>query len=232
MSTSSAGRSATSCSAEPSFDVDVAVEGDAIEFARGSRQGPRRPRPYPRPRSAPRSSLLRRRRPRSTSSPRAARPTRRRRRCPTVEAGTIEDDLARRDFTVNAMAASLTGGDFGRLVDPFEGGPTSRRGRSASCTTGRSSTTRRGSSGRSATRTASASAWTRRPRRSPAAASDRHVGRPLAAPACARSSSRCSRRATSATRSRGSASSARSRRSTPRSWPTTRLSSCSTGCAS
>ncbi len=42
-------------------------------------------------------------------------------RKPRVAAGTIDDDLARRDFTVNAIAASLAPGDFGRLVDPFEG---------------------------------------------------------------------------------------------------------------
>ena len=35
-----------------------------------------------------------------------------------LEGGTIEDDLARRDFTVNAMAEPLRGGE---LVDPFGG---------------------------------------------------------------------------------------------------------------
>lgn len=40
-------------------------------------------------------------------------------RKPTVEAATtIEEDLARRDFTVNAMAVSLIDG---RLIDPFDG---------------------------------------------------------------------------------------------------------------
>src|SRR5439155_21270735 len=40
---------------------------------------------------------------------------------PTVEHATIREDLRRRDFTINAMAASLKGGEFGRLVDPFGG---------------------------------------------------------------------------------------------------------------
>jgi len=40
---------------------------------------------------------------------------------PTVSAGTLEDDLFRRDFTVNAMAMALNSGRFGALIDPFRG---------------------------------------------------------------------------------------------------------------
>lgn len=42
-------------------------------------------------------------------------------RDPDVAAGTLEEDLLRRDFTVNAMAASLNAGMFGRLLDPLNG---------------------------------------------------------------------------------------------------------------
>ena len=40
---------------------------------------------------------------------------------PSVLSGTIEQDLARRDFTINAMAVSLNPGSFGELLDPFSG---------------------------------------------------------------------------------------------------------------
>ncbi|MGE5274567.1 MAG: CCA tRNA nucleotidyltransferase [Verrucomicrobiota bacterium] len=96
------------------FDVDIAVEGDALAFARGlggevtahGRFGTAAVR-FP---DGRRIDVVTARR-ETYPAPAAL---------PDVEAGTIEDDLARRDFTVNAMAVSL-GVDFGRLVDPHRG---------------------------------------------------------------------------------------------------------------
>ena len=42
-------------------------------------------------------------------------------RKPVVEDGTLDEDLSRRDFTVNALAASLNAETFGEVVDRFDG---------------------------------------------------------------------------------------------------------------
>ncbi|MBA7602254.1 A-adding tRNA nucleotidyltransferase [subsurface metagenome] len=48
---------------------------------------------------------------------------------PTVQPGTIRDDLLRRDFSINAMAIDLSPGSFGRLLDPHSGRSDLEQGR-------------------------------------------------------------------------------------------------------
>ncbi len=47
---------------------------------------------------------------------------------PTVKPGSLEDDLRRRDFTVNAMAVRVDGDRFGELTDPLGGRADLERG--------------------------------------------------------------------------------------------------------
>jgi tRNA nucleotidyltransferase (CCA-adding enzyme) len=104
---------------EESFDVDIAVEGDAIELAgRIADELGGRVRPHEKFGTAvvlygegERIDVVTART-EFYDAPAAL---------PTVEHATIREDLFRRDFTINAMAASLKGDDFGRLVDPFHG---------------------------------------------------------------------------------------------------------------
>jgi tRNA nucleotidyltransferase (CCA-adding enzyme) len=104
---------------EASFDVDLAVEGDAIAFAATLAEAlGGRVTPHEKFGTAvvqygeghridvvtTRTELY--------DSPGAL---------PTVERAGLREDLLRRDFTINAMAASLAPSDFGRLVDPHGG---------------------------------------------------------------------------------------------------------------
>ena len=104
---------------EPNFDVDVVVEGDAIAVARALAAAlGGRVRAHPQFGTAvvlygddDRLDVVTARS-ETYEAPAAL---------PTVEAGSIEEDLHRRDFTINAMAVALTGEDVGALVDPFDG---------------------------------------------------------------------------------------------------------------
>ncbi len=40
---------------------------------------------------------------------------------PTVQPASIEEDLSRRDFTINAIAVQLNPRQFGRVLDPYRG---------------------------------------------------------------------------------------------------------------
>ena len=103
---------------EPSFDVDIAVEGDGIAFGRAlARALGGRVVPHDKFGTAivvhdggrvdvatARTEFY--------DYPGAL---------PAVEQASIRQDLYRRDFTINALAVSLKGEDFGRLVDFFGG---------------------------------------------------------------------------------------------------------------
>jgi tRNA nucleotidyltransferase (CCA-adding enzyme) len=104
---------------EPNFDVDIAVEGDAIELGRAlARELDGRLKAHRKFGTAvvlygdgDRVDLVTART-EFYDAPAAL---------PAVEHATIREDLFRRDFTINAMAVSLKGEDFGGLVDPFSG---------------------------------------------------------------------------------------------------------------
>ncbi len=100
------------------LDLDLVVEGNAIklaqEMARGNRAGVTT---HPRFGTAKlqwgnRSADIATARAETYSRPGAL---------PTVKPGTITDDLARRDFTINAMAVQLNPLHFGVLIDPHGG---------------------------------------------------------------------------------------------------------------
>jgi tRNA nucleotidyltransferase (CCA-adding enzyme) len=104
---------------EQSFDVDIAVEGDAIAFAYALAEAlGGRATPHDKFGTAVISYGDREHidvvttRTEFYDAPGAL---------PTVERAGLREDLYRRDFTINAMAASLAPSDFGRLVDPFGG---------------------------------------------------------------------------------------------------------------
>ena len=103
---------------QPVTDIDIAVEGDGIAYARrlASSLGGRVV-PHDRFGTAVILHVAGRVDVASTRSEFYEQPA----ALPAVEDATIHQDLGRRDFTINAMAVSLSEHDYGRLVDPFGG---------------------------------------------------------------------------------------------------------------
>ena len=102
-------------------DLDVAVEGDGIALARAwAHRWPGAVREHAqfgtasveRPRGGLRRIDFATCRTETYAEPAAY---------PKITPGRLDDDLFRRDFTINAMAVALSPGSFGTLVDPFGG---------------------------------------------------------------------------------------------------------------
>ncbi|HUZ84997.1 MAG TPA: hypothetical protein VMU66_09900, partial [Gaiellales bacterium] len=111
---------------EPTIDLDLAVEGDGVEFARGlSRQLAGRMHAHEAFQTAVVVAAGHRIDVASARSEHYEQPA----ALPVVEHTSIGQDLRRRDFTVNAMAVSVRGADFGRLLDPHGGRDDLRAGR-------------------------------------------------------------------------------------------------------
>jgi tRNA nucleotidyltransferase (CCA-adding enzyme) len=103
---------------EPSFDVDIAVEGDGIALGQALAQAlGGRVAPHDKFGTAVVVHEGGRVDVATTRTEFYDYPG----ALPAVEQATIRQDLYRRDFTINAMAVSLKGEDFGRLVDYFGG---------------------------------------------------------------------------------------------------------------
>ncbi len=103
---------------QANLDIDLVVEGDAIELAKQlKRINQAKVTTHPRFNTAKLqwdnwSVDLTTARRETYEKPGAL---------PTVQPSSIEDDLARRDFTINAMAIGLNPGYYGQPVDPHGG---------------------------------------------------------------------------------------------------------------
>jgi tRNA nucleotidyltransferase (CCA-adding enzyme) len=100
-----------------SLDLDLVLEGDAISLARKLAEGGGKVVAHPRFGTAKfrhhnLSLDIATARWESYSKPGAL---------PTVKPGTIDDDLKRRDFTINAIAVCLHPACFGEPLDPYDG---------------------------------------------------------------------------------------------------------------
>ncbi|MCX5711517.1 MAG: hypothetical protein NTY47_00375 [Candidatus Omnitrophica bacterium] len=104
--------------AEPNFDLDFTVDGDAIKLAQNLAQKFQAKIVIHRRFGTATITFCCKKIDFATS----------RKECypesaclPVVSPGSLKDDLARRDFSINAMAIEVSENNFGRFVDYFNG---------------------------------------------------------------------------------------------------------------
>ncbi|MEM6963933.1 MAG: HD domain-containing protein [Bacteroidota bacterium] len=106
--------------ARPSKDMDIVCVGSGITLAQNIAG---RLRPIPRVAVYPRfgTAMLKHKNMEIEFVGARKESYRQDSRKPFVEDGSLKDDQHRRDFTINALAVSLKEGNFGEIIDPFNG---------------------------------------------------------------------------------------------------------------
>ena len=103
-----------------SIDVDIMVEGDGISFAKLLAKKMNVPKVVPFPKFAT-AKIPYHEYEIEVASARLESYDKSSRNPSSIQISNIQDDLLRRDFTINAMAISLNENNFGEFFDPFNG---------------------------------------------------------------------------------------------------------------
>ena len=103
-----------------SIDIDIMVEGDGISFAKLLAKKMNVPRVVPFPKFAT-AKIPYHEYEIEVASARLESYDKSSRNPSSIQISNIQDDLLRRDFTINAMAISLNENNFGEFFDPFNG---------------------------------------------------------------------------------------------------------------
>ena len=103
-----------------SIDIDIMVEGDGISFAKLLAKKMNVPKVVPFPKFAT-AKIPYHEYEIEVASARLESYDKSSRNPSSIQISNIQDDLLRRDFTINAMAISLNENNFGKFFDPFNG---------------------------------------------------------------------------------------------------------------
>ena len=103
-----------------SIDIDIMVEGDGISFAKLLAKKMNIPKVIPFPKFAT-AKIPYHECEIEVASARLESYDESSRNPSSIQISNIQDDLLRRDFTINAMAVSLNENNFGEFFDPFNG---------------------------------------------------------------------------------------------------------------